>query len=207
VTEFDPEASGFAKSREAYQTDHRQLRDLCATLQSQIKALEGRVVALGSQKPVAAAVSVQASLPESSLNQQTLPHTHLKAEITDLTTTFVSSVSATFDGGGSAVAAGTIGLVRIPYAGTITKASIFGDVSGSAVVDVWKDTWANYPPTVADTIAASAKPTLSSALAAEDSTLTGWTVAVDAGDVVAFSVDSCATITRLSIALEITRSL
>jgi hypothetical protein len=119
----------------------------------------------------------------------------------------VSAVSATFDGGGSSPTVGTIGYVRVPYSGTITKASIFADVSGSAVVDVWKDVWANYPPTVAGTIAASAKPTLSSAIKAEDATLSGWTTAVTAGDVIAFKIDSCTTITRLSIALEITRSL
>ena len=32
--------------------------------------------------------------------------------------------------------------------------------SGSIVIDVWKDTYANFPPIVADTITASAKPTL-----------------------------------------------
>lgn len=39
-----------------------------------------------------------------------------------------------------------------------------GDASGSIVVDLWKDTYLNYPPTVADTICNSSyKPTLSSA--------------------------------------------
>lgn len=113
-------------------------------------------------------------------------------------------VTAIFDGGGSVISAGSKCYVRFPWAGTITKVTTLADVSGSAVVDVWKDTYANYPPTVADTITASAKPTLSTATKAEDSTLTGWTTSITAGDVFGFNVDSCSTITRLVVEIEVT---
>ena len=112
---------------------------------------------------------------------------------------------AVFDGGGSALVAGTKCYVRAPVACTITKATLIADQSGALVVDVWKDTYANYPPTVDDTITASAKPTLSSAAKAEDSTLTGWTKAIAAGDVLGFNVDSCTTITWAQLLLEVTR--
>lgn len=115
------------------------------------------------------------------------------------------TLGATFDGGGSAVAAGSVVYIRAPYSGTITAWSIVADVSGAAVVDVWKDTFANHPPTVADTITASAKPTLSGA-ASESSTLTGWTTTVTAGDTIAFKVDSASTVTKFSIALTLTRT-
>jgi hypothetical protein len=62
--------------------------------------------------------------------------------------------------------------------------------------------YANYPPTVADTITASAKPTLSSATKAEDSTLTGWSTSVTAGDVIGFKVDSATTVTRVLVEIE-----
>jgi hypothetical protein len=105
------------------------------------------------------------------------------------------------DGGGSAITTGVKGFVRIPVACTITKATTLSTdasaTSGSIVIDIWKDTFANYPPTVADTITASAKPTLSSATNAEDSTLTGWSTSVSAGDVVGFKVDSATTVTRV----------
>ena len=103
-------------------------------------------------------------------------------------------------------ATGVKGYVRIPYSGTITKVTLLADVSGSIVVDIWKDTYANYPPTVADTITASAKPTLSSATKYEDSTLTGWTKTITAGDVLAFNVDSSATLTSVQILIEVTKS-
>jgi len=116
------------------------------------------------------------------------------------------TIGASFDGQGSAVAAGSLVYVRVPVAGTITSATLFADQSGSAVVDVWVDTYANYPPTVADTITAAAKPTLSAAIKSEDTTLTGWTTSVAAGSVVAFKVDSCSTITQLNVQLKVSRT-
>lgn len=115
-------------------------------------------------------------------------------------------LGASFDGQGSAVAAGSLVYVRVPVAGTITSATLLADQSGSAVVDVWVDTYANYPPTVADTITAAAKPTLSAAIKSEDTTLTGWTTSVAAGSVVAFKVDSCSTITQLNVQLKAERT-
>ena len=115
-------------------------------------------------------------------------------------------IACVFDGNGAALVVGTKAYVRIPQAGTITKVTMLADVSGSAVVDVWKDTYANYPPTVADTITASAKPAISSATKSEDATLTGWTLSIAAGDVIAFNLDSCTTITRLTVEIEFTAS-
>jgi hypothetical protein len=74
---------------------------------------------------------------------------------------------------------------------------------GSIVIDIWKDTYANYPPVVGDTITAGAKPTLSSANKAESSTLTGWITSVIAGDILGFKVDTVATVTKISLTLEI----
>jgi hypothetical protein len=111
------------------------------------------------------------------------------------------------DGGGSALTAGIKGDVRIPVDMTITGVRLFADQIGSAVVDIWKDSYANYPATVADTITASAKPTLSSALKYEDTTLTGWTTSLTAGDTLRFNVDSASTITRLTVSLSLTRSI
>lgn len=116
------------------------------------------------------------------------------------------AIGAAFDGGGAAVAAGSKAYVRVPFACTITSATLLADLSGSAVVDVWVDTYANYPPTVADTITASAKPTISSAIKSEDTTLTGWTTSVAAGSIVAFNVDSCSTCTKLNVQLKVVKT-
>jgi hypothetical protein len=116
------------------------------------------------------------------------------------------SFGITIDGGGSAITTGVKGYITVPYNGTITGWDIFGDTTGSIVVDVWKDTYANFPPTVADTIAGTEKPTLSSAVKNQDTNLTSWTTSVTAGDIVAFNVDSAATVTRVNLIIYITKS-
>lgn len=115
------------------------------------------------------------------------------------------SIGITIDGGGLAITTGVKGYVSVPYACTINSVTMLADQSGSAVVDIWKDTYANYPPTVADTITASAKPTITATNKSTDATLTGWTTSVSAGDVIGFNVDSASTITRLQVQLKVTK--
>ncbi|HEY6415245.1 MAG TPA: hypothetical protein VIX41_03370 [Acidimicrobiales bacterium] len=112
-------------------------------------------------------------------------------------------IGITVDGGGAAVTTGLKGFRSFPVAGTITGVRLLADTAGSVVFDIWKDIYTNFPPLVADTITASAKPTLSSAQTYEDTTLTGWTTAVAAGDVFAFSIDAAATLTRVTLELTI----
>ena len=74
------------------------------------------------------------------------------------------------------------------------------------VIDIWKDTFANYPPTVGDTIVASAKPTLSSENKSEDTTLTGWTTTLSKGDILYFNIDSSSTVTYVQLTLQVTKT-
>jgi hypothetical protein len=84
---------------------------------------------------------------------------------------------------------------------TINQATLSGDAAGSIVLDVWVDTYANYPPTVADTITASAKPTLSTANKSKDVTLTGWTLAIPSDSYVKINVDSASGLTNSVLTL------
>jgi len=113
----------------------------------------------------------------------------------------IVGIEFVIDGGGVAITTGVKGFIEVPFACTITGVTLLADQSGSIVIDVWKDTYGNYPPTVADTITAAAKPTITTATKSQDTTLTGWTVAVTAGNVIGFNVDSCTTITRCTISL------
>jgi hypothetical protein len=115
-------------------------------------------------------------------------------------------VTLVIDGGGVAITTGVKGFLSLPLAGTWKKWRLLSvdaaATAGAIVIDVWKDTYANFPPTVADTITASAKPTLSAVAKNEDSTLTGWTTAFAAGDVLGFKVDSASTVTKVQLVLE-----
>lgn len=117
----------------------------------------------------------------------------------------IDAIEFVIDGGGSAITTGVKGFLEIPYAATIQRVTTLCDQSGSIVVDLWKDSYANYPPTVADTITASAKPTLSTTTKAQDATLTGWTTSVSAGDIIGYNVDSATTVTRCTISLKVTK--
>lgn len=118
----------------------------------------------------------------------------------------VGAITIIIDGGGSAITTGVKGHLEIPFACTINRATLLADQSGSIVIDVWKDTYANFPPDNADSITASAPPTLSSAQKSQDTTLSGWTTSITAGDILAFNVDSCSTITRVTLSLKVTKS-
>jgi hypothetical protein len=115
------------------------------------------------------------------------------------------SVGITIDGGGGAITTGTKGFVPVEFSGTILSNTLLSTdaavTSGSIVIDVWKVPFASYPPTVANTITASAKPTLSSATSSQDTTLTGWTTSIVAGDILGFHVDSATTVTRVTLSL------
>jgi hypothetical protein len=122
-----------------------------------------------------------------------------------------SSVSQTrilrfvLDGGGVAITTGAKkAYMSIPYTCTITKARLMADQSGSIVVDLWKTSFGGFPPTVANTITASNKPTLSSAQTSENTTLTGWTTGLTVGDVLELNVDSATTVTKVYLDLFVT---
>jgi hypothetical protein len=125
---------------------------------------------------------------------------------TQITALKAGSIGITIDGAGSAITTGVKGYLEIPFDYTITQATLTADQSGSIVVDVWKDTYANYPPTDLDSITASAPPTITAAVKSQDSTLTGWTLTGAKGDVLGFNVDSITTITRATLTLQVTKT-
>ena len=111
-------------------------------------------------------------------------------------------IGASFDGGGSDIAVNTQTDLYIPYDFTISQVSILADAAGSIVIDIWKDSYGNFPPTSADKITASAPPALSSAAKMLDSTLTGWTKSVAAGSTLRFNINSCSGIKRATLLIE-----
>jgi hypothetical protein len=110
------------------------------------------------------------------------------------------------DGGGSTITTGVKGDLPVDFNCTIVQATLLGDQTGSIVIDIWKDTYANFPPTDADSITASATPTISSAVKAQDATLTGWNKTISAGDILRFNVDSVTSLTRVTVALKVLKT-
>lgn len=121
------------------------------------------------------------------------------------------------DAGGSAITtstcsftSGQLCVLEVPFACTISAVRMFADQTGSAVIEVAKTSYSSYQPGThpvsGDKITSSTPPTISSTYKSQDTTLSGWTTSISAGDVVAFSVTSAATITRLNMSFTCVKS-
>ncbi len=115
----------------------------------------------------------------------------------------IAAIEVIIDGGDSAITTGVKADVEVPFNCTILQATALADQTGSIQVDIWKDTYANFPPTDADSITGSNPISISSSNKSQDSTLSGWTTTINAGDILRFNVDSCSTITRCTISLKV----
>jgi hypothetical protein len=111
-----------------------------------------------------------------------------------------------FDGGGAAIQANSRLAIMIPFDCLVTGWTLAALQTGSIVVDVWKDTQANFPPTVADTITGTEKPTISASNIGEDLSLSTWTgTSFTQGDWLVFNVDSATTIQQATLVLHLQR--
>jgi len=118
----------------------------------------------------------------------------------------IATITFIIDGGGSAITTGIKGALEIPFACTINRVTLLADQAGSIVIDIWKQAYADYPPEDANSITASAPPTLDGVDDSQDDTLTDWTTAIAAGDCLIFNVDSVATVTWVTLSLKVTKT-
>lgn len=119
----------------------------------------------------------------------------------------VSMLQVVIDGGGSEITPGVKGEAG-PFAfdAEIVDVTALADQTGSIVIDVWRDSYANFPPVDGDSITASAPITISEGTKAQDSTLTGWDTTIEAGSIFRFNVDSCSAITRVTLSFKLKRT-
>jgi hypothetical protein len=109
------------------------------------------------------------------------------------------------DNGGAVLATGKQYDFVVPFDCVVTGWTIVGEPSGSIVVDLWQDTYANYPPTVADTITGSQKPTITTAVKGQNLAISPtWTLTKDS--VIRVYIDSVTTITSATVNLHVTKS-
>ncbi len=118
----------------------------------------------------------------------------------------LGAIAVTFDGGGSAIEADAQYRIRVPFDCVITGWSLLADQSGFCVIDIWKDTYANYPPDNSDSITNGNEPTLYDEDKEVDTTLTGWTLEIAAGETLIFNVDSADTVEQVTLNLDIRKT-
>jgi hypothetical protein len=125
--------------------------------------------------------------------------TQLNAKSPKLTLPYGCAVG---DPAGAALATGVLCYIVVPAAGTITGWDVVAD-AGTATVDVWKIAAGTAKPTVTNTITASAKPALASGTAIHSTTLTGWTTAVAANDIIGFNLDAVGAAKYITVNVQI----
>ena len=116
------------------------------------------------------------------------------------------SIGVIFDGFGGVPIVGKTDWIVVPYNGTITGWQIFGGTTGSCVIDVRKDTYGNFPPTAADSIAGTQKPTLITQIKNQDLSLSSWTASVTSGDIVQFYLESASLLTKINCVIFIDKN-
>jgi hypothetical protein len=111
------------------------------------------------------------------------------------------SFGASFDGGGSALAAGMSSHAQtLPFAGTIAAWNITLD-AGTATVKVWKIATGTAIPTVANVINTSGIA-ISSGTAVHSTTLTDFTTTtVTANDIVIINITAVSSATKLNVTI------
>jgi len=106
------------------------------------------------------------------------------------------------DGAGSAITTGIKCDIIFPAGLTLKEWVMYGDQSGSVVLDLWHCTYAEFDnaahPVVGDTICAAAKPTIAAAHKAFDATLSGWSKSALVRECWRLNIDSLSTFERLS---------
>jgi len=95
------------------------------------------------------------------------------------------------DGGGSAITTGAKAWLPLLKSGTLTGWDLTIDTSATITVDVWDDTYGNFPPTDADSMTNGHEPAISAATSATDADISDWAdVAVTKGEYIRVNVDA-----------------
>jgi hypothetical protein len=117
----------------------------------------------------------------------------------------VRSIDLVIDGGESAITTGIKMDVIVDRACTISAWTLLADQTGSIVIDIWRDTYANFPPTDADSLPGAGKePTIVAGIKGQDTDLSDWAGTVlAAGDILRINVASCVSIIRATLSLRV----
>ena len=112
----------------------------------------------------------------------------------------VATLGAAFDGQGEAIVTGSKVTYKVPFNMTVTGYDLDGLASGDITIDVWVEAdpydgsgVVDNLPANADSITASATPSLTAQIGKTSTTLTGWTTTIAAGSMISFVVEGTPT--------------
>ena len=110
-------------------------------------------------------------------------------------------------GPGSTITTGIQGDVNFPdFSALITGWTLTSTVAGSIQIDLWRAAYAQFPPTVAQTITAAKKPKLVAVAKNQASEVPTWVQQIRKGDTLRVNVDSVTTCTNVTLALSLIKT-
>ena len=116
------------------------------------------------------------------------------------------------DNGGTAFSSGTgcssgslIGF-EWPFSGSLQTATVITDNASNVEIQLWKDTFANWPPASTANICGTSPLRTASAKTLQVTTLTTWTACFAAGDWIVPRVIGCSGPTKAFLALRYNRT-
>ena len=119
--------------------------------------------------------------------------------------TYVSA-NVIIDGGGALITTGQKVKLFFDFAVVIEAWTALGNTTGSAVMELWRDSYTNYPPNSADKITASAPISIpSNSTKAASEALTGWSTSISAGDVLTVNLNTIENFTQITLDLRLRR--
>lgn len=127
------------------------------------------------------------------------------------TNLFLAGFDYEINGNNSVIATGVAGSgIIVPFDCTLTGCIVEGVGTGSVVIDIWRTTTALFNggvthPAVGDSICGTNKPTITAGSIVVDSALSTWTISLNQNDILWFKVDSVATFTSVTVALQARR--
>ena len=187
----------------------RGLAEVLAGTVASVSGTENRITSSGGINPVIDISAAYDSAVQSYANGVANTAESNANSYTDSAITNVKkgSIGISISGSGYVIATGGQQSISMPpFAGTITGWYLFETsdtpIASTCVIDVWKDTYANYPPTVADTIFGT-KPSLT---AVTKNTATGLSISFSANDIFKYNIDSNDLAQNLQLILLITKT-
>ena len=123
-----------------------------------------------------------------------------------------SGLEYTISNLGSALLTGVQPYITMPYAASITGATLVCSPSGSLTIDIWRCSYAQFDggsthPVSGDSITGSNPLIISSSGTKTTSTLTGWNTSLGQGDILAFNISSASGVTQATVTLYLNRAV
>jgi hypothetical protein len=133
--------------------------------------------------------------------------------LASFTELFPAGIDYEISGGGSTITPGVAGSgLVVPFDCTINQVVFTGKGTGSMVLDIWKCTQAQFDggathPVAGDSITGLARPTIVAGSIYGDTSLIGWTIALQSGDILWYNVVSVTNFQSVTLALKTVRAL